>query len=97
MEKKCTKNCVVENFHRRSICGQISKKNQLVEKFPKKNFFFGEFPQKIAFLKMSTKLRFVGKLLQKIALLENFQICFVGKFPQKICFVGQFPQKKMQC
>ena len=46
------------------------------------NFFF-----------LITKVRFVGKLLQKIVLLENFQIRFVGKFPQKKALLDNFTKK----
>ena len=65
-----------------------------------------KFPQKCAFLEnlhiffyyyyfffLTTKVRFVGKLLQKIALLENFQMRFVGKFPQKIALLDNFHKK----
>ena len=80
-----------KNFHKKLFVEKISTTICFVGKFPQKNPFF------------PTKLGFVGKLSQKIALLENFhKICIVEKFPQKYALldnlhkkfnVGKLPQK----
>ena len=56
-------------------------------------FFFGKISTKNCFLKNFYKITLCWKIGKKIALLENFQIRFVGKFPQKYTFFGQFQKK----
>ena len=55
------------------------------------------FHTKFLFWKISTKLCFVRKLSQKIALLKiSRKKCSIGKFPQNYALLDNF-HKKMQC
>ena len=73
----------------------IKKKIDLWKKFPQQLALFENFHKNNFFEKNYTKLCSIGKLSQKIALLEYFHInIFVGKFPEEYALFDNFHKKR---